>query len=406
MDQKSLSNQKVITIISVIFLLISLIFGIQLVRERQLLKQKAATPNGTIFMSLGGSDTLQVGDTLSVPISFQTNSTPLDKGVNVLQVQLKYPNTSAFSTPTFTDNLPAPWSYSSFQRVTPGATETTIYIEAFYNQAGTQAYIPQANETFVTLNFTALAPGTLVLNFDPVESKALAFDQAADVLNIALSPRTYTVSASNTATPTPSVTSTPSATATPTVTTTPVLSSTPSITPNPNFSPTPTSTPNPTSTATNSCGGTCGSNYNCNNNLACINGFCRNPFCGSDTDCVCNQVSSPTPTKRSTTAPTSSAPTVTAYIYPTDIPYVSPTPDFSLFASPTPTLVPSGAGFGSSPLATRIVIVAGIWILVILLILWLIKKYRDSQREQEKVDELVNRFKGPNTDTPPTPPTV
>jgi len=38
----------------------------------------------------------------------------------------------------------------------------------------------------------------------------------------------------------------------------------------------------------NFCGGTCGSNYNCQANFFCFEGFCRNPICSSDADCVCN----------------------------------------------------------------------------------------------------------------------
>lgn len=74
----------------------------------------------------------------------------------------------------------------------------------------------------------------------------------------------------------------------------------------------------------NSCGGTCGSNYNCKAELFCYNGYCRNPFCKNNTDCVC---SSPTPTPRKTAIPR---------------PLISPTPEIIYLAeytipSPTPT---------------------------------------------------------------------
>ncbi|EKE05036.1 MAG: hypothetical protein ACD_19C00426G0058 [uncultured bacterium] len=44
----------------------------------------------------------------------------------------------------------------------------------------------------------------------------------------------------------------------------------------------------------NFCGGTCGSNYNCQANYFCFEGYCRNPICSADTDCLCN-VATPTP---------------------------------------------------------------------------------------------------------------
>jgi hypothetical protein len=55
---------------------------------------------------------------------------------------------------------------------------------------------------------------------------------------------------------------------------------------------TPTATPTITPTATptdnpNICNGTCGSNDNCESGLICSNGFCRNPSCVTESDCVC-----------------------------------------------------------------------------------------------------------------------
>lgn len=52
----------------------------------------------------------------------------------------------------------------------------------------------------------------------------------------------------------------------------------------------------------NSCGGTCGSNINCKAGFFCYSGFCRNPFCSTDTDCVC-----PTATPKSTAIPKKTA---------------------------------------------------------------------------------------------------
>lgn len=58
----------------------------------------------------------------------------------------------------------------------------------------------------------------------------------------------------------------------------------------------------------NSCGGTCGSNTNCQSGLFCYNGFCRNPSCPNDLDCVCDTTitvtAKPTYKPKSTIKPT------------------------------------------------------------------------------------------------------
>lgn len=54
----------------------------------------------------------------------------------------------------------------------------------------------------------------------------------------------------------------------------------------------------------NKCGGTCGSNYNCQPEFFCYQGFCRNPACQTDTDCVC-ATTTPAPKPKITKAATS-----------------------------------------------------------------------------------------------------
>lgn len=87
-------------------------------------------------------------------------------------------------------------------------------------------------------------------------------------------------------------------------------------TPTPTATPTgtPTSTPTPTSGPgePNGCGGTCGSNANCKSDLYCYNGFCKNPSCPTDGDCVCSGGgATPTPTSggesMATATPTSAS---------------------------------------------------------------------------------------------------
>ena len=92
--------------------------------------------------------------------------------------------------------------------------------------------------------------------------------------------------------------------ATPTATPTATPSGTPTATPSGTPTASPTGTPNPSATP-NACNGSCGSNFNCESNYVCYNGFCRNPSCTSDADCVCNGTSGPTGTPIPPTLPQS-----------------------------------------------------------------------------------------------------
>jgi hypothetical protein len=73
----------------------------------------------------------------------------------------------------------------------------------------------------------------------------------------------------------------------------------------------------PTPGTPNSCGGTCGSDNNCSSGLYCNGGYCRNPNCPSDIDCVC---ATATPTPTSTSTATSTPRTYTATPTPTGEP--------------------------------------------------------------------------------------
>jgi len=97
---------------------------------------------------------------------------------------------------------------------------------------------------------------------------------------------------------------TPSPTPTPTKTPTPTPTKTPTPTPTGTLTPTVALTPTPTETPL-ICNKTCGSNAQCPSGTFCSNGFCRNPGCPSQGDCVCptatptrsgSAISTPTPT--------------------------------------------------------------------------------------------------------------
>lgn len=76
----------------------------------------------------------------------------------------------------------------------------------------------------------------------------------------------------------------------------------------------------------NFCGGTCGSNFNCQANLFCYNGFCRNPICSDDIDCICNTA---TPTTVATNKTTST---------------------FVVTATPSPSIMPKGGDITPQPI--------------------------------------------------------
>ncbi|MEK7550782.1 MAG: hypothetical protein AAB535_03305 [Patescibacteria group bacterium] len=90
----------------------------------------------------------------------------------------------------------------------------------------------------------------------------------------------------------------------------------------------------------NSCGGTCGSKYNCGANLYCYQGFCRNPICPSDSNCICaTPTPTPTPTPKKSASPKPSPTMEIVYISPLPSPSSSPT--FKPTASPTPIAIES-----------------------------------------------------------------
>jgi hypothetical protein len=79
----------------------------------------------------------------------------------------------------------------------------------------------------------------------------------------------------------------------------------------------------------NSCGGTCGSNYNCKAEFFCYSGFCRNPFCKTQVNCIC-PTATPTPKKTTTPRPLASATpqiiVLTEYATPSATPMATATP--------------------------------------------------------------------------------
>lgn len=134
----------------------------------------------------------------------------------------------------------------------------------------------------------------------------------------------------------------------------------------------------------NECGGTCGSNYNCQAGLFCYQGFCRNPACQADTNCVCPTA---TPTLKPKVA-TAGSPTPQAV----GLSQYSPPPATEETATEeapvSQSLSEKFAGFN-----TRSVLLGGGVLFSLIVLIIAIKKF-------------IEKRKPPTTTPPITPPTV
>jgi hypothetical protein len=225
-----MKSPKLLTILSILFLIIALILGLQLVAQRQLINKKAAVSNGTLFMSLSGPANTPLGQNLPIQVNISTGSTPSNSGIVSAAAYLTYSSTSAVGLPTIAETLTAPWSYS-FKNVSTSGSTTTIEIIAIYNSPGLTGYVPTGTFTLATLNFPALNAGSVTLNFDMTQSFVYSKDGAIDILNSSATGNTFTVSTAPSSTPTSTPTTAPIATSTPT----PIVA-TPTITPVPPIS--------------------------------------------------------------------------------------------------------------------------------------------------------------------------
>ena len=140
---------------------------------------------------------------------------------------------------------------------------------------------------------------------------------------------------------------------------------------------TPLPTNSPENPSTNACGGTCGSNYNCNSGLFCFQGFCRNPFCSSDSTCECKATPTPTPKPKTVVNPT---PQIVALTKFTPFPTLPPT------EVPTPVETPEPS---QNSTFKNLALWAGLLALGVAAVFIIIK--------------VLKRRKGPPKITPPSP---
>lgn len=84
----------------------------------------------------------------------------------------------------------------------------------------------------------------------------------------------------------------------------------------------------------------CRSNVDCLSQHICYNGFCRNPVCPTEADCICKTTPTPTPTTPVNTPTPTQTPTLTATPTQTPTPTITPTGTPGPTATPTPTSTP------------------------------------------------------------------
>jgi len=229
--KKNRGKTILIAALGTLILTIGLAIGILLVRQNQQIRERAATPTGTVKVFLSPeTKTVQVGQTFSVNILLDTS----DRYISALTLDLSFPYSG--DTPPLAVNDTGIQINSNL--VVNGNWNFPIKIVNSENQlfqirigglnSLSQGYKTTGEETVATINFKAQATGSVTLSFNPTTTKATDKSTGEDILLIPSSAGYYTVQSSE-ATTTPTITSTP----TPTPISIPVTTSTPSPIPAP-----------------------------------------------------------------------------------------------------------------------------------------------------------------------------
>lgn len=240
------------TVLLIVVLLVGLVAGVFLVRERQNLQSEAAVPGGVATVSLTpATGSFNVGDDIQMSVFFNTDGEP----ISGVAVRLRYPfsgtspelavtsinvNSSFLSSPDW--NCPTVSSTEEGSEVVVDIACSNI--SAFGFSSSSDTLLAQ-----VTLNVNSVPttnPTTVV--FDPTLSVITRLTTGQDILAIPENQGEYTITGgsqptatqppANTGTTTPTGTNAP--TATTTVTATPTATSTIAATGTVTDSPTPT----------------------------------------------------------------------------------------------------------------------------------------------------------------------
>lgn len=224
---KNKKPKKKIIIIGLIALFIILAgatAGVILTRQQQLIEQEASVPNGTAKVTLTPeTKTLGVGETFQTQIFFDTAGTK----ISAISVQLEFPFTGdapplnvdtggiTLSPTLATDSM---WD---FPVKTTTVVDNTVLIKLAGFSSSIEGYSTNGQVELATINFKGATAGTVLVTFNPTESKITKKTDGADILMVPQGNGSYTVTGSDaTAAPTATPTPDPSATNTPTPTAT------------------------------------------------------------------------------------------------------------------------------------------------------------------------------------------
>lgn len=253
MTTKNKNSFSLLSLFLLAILVLSLVFGLKLIKNRQQAKVGAA-PASTMFIS-PTNQSVKVGDDITFSVRIDTSEnriTGVDIAANfdptIYEVTSisRGENVDAFEH-TILSNYDNTTGYLVFSAFTVDVNKAVT---------GSNIEVLKINAK-VSNNINAI--GTHSLRLD-ISSAASAVSESQNVIT-GRQDASFTVSPRNV---------------------------------DPTY--TPTSAPG----EPNSCGGTCGSNSNCKQGLFCHQGYCRNPQCQSDSDCSCNAATT-TPTQRPVT---------------------------------------------------------------------------------------------------------
>jgi hypothetical protein len=224
--QKQKSPKNIIFAVATLFVLVvGLIAGLILVRQKQKIEEEAATPTGTVKLFLTPEiKTVEVGREFTVDIFLDTQN----QIISALTIQLDYPYSGerpAISAKEIVINssliTASNWNFP-IKTITELAGKGQVKIGGF---SGTQAgYKTNGKEKVATITFKANSAGTINVSFNASESKATSKSTSQDILLIPSSSGTYTATGGASSSPSP--TSAGSPTPTPTLTSSPHASPT------------------------------------------------------------------------------------------------------------------------------------------------------------------------------------
>ncbi|QLG69839.1 MAG: hypothetical protein CH104c_0608 [Candidatus Woesebacteria bacterium] len=242
-SKKNRNKAILITALGTLLLGAGLAVGILLVKQSQQIKEKAATPTGTVKVFLSPeTNSVQVGQVFSVNVLLDTDS----RYISALTLDLSYPYTGDTPPIEATDiqvssNLIVGGNWN-FPIKTINTDNQLVQIRIGGLNSSSQGYKTTGEETVATINFKAQAAGSINLSFNPTTTKATDKTTGEDILLTPSSYGSYTASGqTTTATPVPTATinnmPTTTTSATPHITTTPI----PIATPTPSLVPVPES---------------------------------------------------------------------------------------------------------------------------------------------------------------------